>query len=114
MNLILRTKTPVGKKKEIALILQQVDDKGSITDVRLTKNQSSNPKQEVINNFLLNGTIKSDEYLYNDTKLKGVTATYMRNFEEVQEVELIDRAGKRSISCEKKNDLGIICTCSKK
>ena len=113
-NLILRTKTPPGKKKETELILQQVDAKGVVTDIKLTKSQSHNPKQEVINNFLLNSTIKSDEYLYNDTKLNNVSATYSRNFNEVQEYDLMDRLYLRSISCEKRSDLGIICTCSKK
>ncbi|WP_253716018.1 hypothetical protein [Bdellovibrio bacteriovorus] len=113
-NLILRTKTPPGRKKETELILQQVDAKGVVTDIKLTKNQSQNPKQEVINNFLLNSTIKSDESLYNDTKLNNVSATYSRNFNEVQEYDLMDRLYQRSISCEKRSDLGIICTCSKK
>jgi hypothetical protein len=114
MNLILRTQTPMGKKKETELILQQVDSKGVITDVKLTKNQSLNPKQETINNFLLNSTIKSDEYLYNDTKLNEVTALYSKNFKEVQDIQLVDKLLQRSISCEKRSDLGIICTCSKK
>lgn len=113
-NLILRTKTPPGKKRETELILQQVDAKGVVTDVKLTKNQSHNPKQEIINNFLLNSTIKSDESLYNDTKLNSVSATYTRNFKEVQEYALQDRLYQRSVACEKRNDLGIICTCSKK
>lgn len=114
MNLILRTKTPLGKKKETELILQQVDSKGVVTDVKLTKNQSYNPKQETINNFLLNSTIKSDEFLFHDTKLNNMSATYTRHFKDVQDIQLVDRLLRRSISCEKRNDLGIICTCSKK
>lgn len=114
MNLILRTKMPVGKKKETELILQQVDAKGIITDMKLTNNQRWNPQQELINNFLLNAKIKSDEFLHNDTKLNGVTSTYLKNFKEVQEIELTDKVQNRSVSCEKKSDLGIICTCTKK
>lgn len=113
-NLILRTKTPIVAKKETELILQQVDAKGIITDVRLTNNQRWNPKQETINNFLLNSKIKSDEFLYNDTKLNGIAAAYTKNFKEVQEIRLTDAPKDRSISCEKRSDLGIICTCSKK
>ncbi|WP_413569839.1 hypothetical protein ACLWBD_05075 [Bdellovibrio sp. HCB117] len=114
MNLILRTKFSGAKKMDTELTLQQVDEKGVVTNVGLTANQRINPKQDIINNFLLNATIKSDEYSYNDTKLNGVVATYKRNFKEVEEYELHDKPNKRSVSCEKQKDLGIICTCSKK
>ncbi|AHZ86404.1 hypothetical protein EP01_15895 [Bdellovibrio bacteriovorus] len=114
MNLILRTKFAGAKKVETELILQQVDEKGVITDIKLTNNQRLNPNQDTINNFLLNGVIKSDEYSYNDTKLNNVISTYRRNFKEIQEIDLNDREGKRSVHCENQNDLGIICTCSKK
>lgn len=112
--LILRTKVALGKKNETELILQQVDAKGMITDIKLTANQRTNPKQEIINNFLLNSKVKSDEFLYNDTKLNNMSMTYSRNFKEVQDIQLDDRLLQRSVSCEKKSDLGIICTCSKK
>lgn len=113
-NLILRNTFRGEKKVESELILQQVDSKGVVTDVKLTENQRINPKQEVINNFLLNTTTKSDEYSYIDTKLNDVVATYRRNFKDVQEYNLSDKPNHRSISCEKQNDLGIICTCTKK
>lgn len=113
-NLILRNQFRGPKKVETELILQMVDEKGVVTDVKLTDNQRINPKQEVINNFLLNSVIKSDEYSYNDTRLNGVSSTYRRNFKEIEEVSLEDKLSKRSILCEKKSDLGIICTCSKK
>ncbi|MEN0059768.1 MAG: hypothetical protein AAGB31_13090, partial [Bdellovibrio sp.] len=43
MNLILRTKFAGAKKVETELILQQVDEKGVITDIKLTNNQRLNP-----------------------------------------------------------------------
>lgn len=114
MNLILRTDFKATKKMSTQLILQKVDEKGLVTDLKLTKNQASNPKQEVINNFLLGATIKSDEYSYHDTKLNGLFSTYRRNFKEVVEVELSDKPRRRSVLCEKRDELGIICTCTKK
>lgn len=114
MNLILRTKFEREKKVQTELILQQVDEKGVITDVKLTANQRMNPKQDTINNFLLNAVIKSDEYSYNDTKLNEVVSTYRRNFKDIEEIDLQDRSGRRSIFCENQKNLGIICTCSKK
>lgn len=114
MNLILRTKFQGHKKVETELVLQKVDEKGVVTDMKLTDNQRLNPKQEIINNFLLSGTIKRDEFSYNDTKLNGIFSTYRRNFKDVEEISLVDKANGRSISCEKQSDLGIICTCSKK
>ncbi|MBO9665899.1 MAG: hypothetical protein J7501_03725 [Bdellovibrio sp.] len=110
MNLILRT----SGKKTTELSLQQVGDKGVLTDLALTKNQRINPKQEIINTFLLNATVKNDEYSYIDTKLNGIVSTYKRNFKVIVEYDLEDRARKRSISCENQKDLGIICTCSKR
>ncbi|UOF02698.1 hypothetical protein [Bdellovibrio reynosensis] len=114
MNLILRTKFMGHKKMDTELFLQQVDAKGVVTDIRMTGNQRINPKQDVINNFLLGATIKSDEYSYNDTKLNGIHSTYRRNFKDIEEYELTDKANRRSILCEKKPELGTICTCSKK
>lgn len=114
MNLILRTDFKAAKKMSTQLILQKVDEKGLVTDLKLTKNQANNPKQEIINNFLLGANIKSDEYSYNDTKLNGLFSTYRRNFKEVMEIELIDKPRRRSVLCEKRDELGIICTCTKK
>ncbi|NUN06553.1 MAG: hypothetical protein HUU57_12425 [Bdellovibrio sp.] len=114
MNLILRTKFSGSKRVQTELTVQIVDEKGVVTDAKLTDNQRINPKQEIINNFLLNSVIKSDEYSYNDTKLNEVSASYRRNFKDIEEIELVDKAKKRSIVCEKKSDLGIICTCTKK
>jgi ABC-type transporter MlaC component len=114
MNLILRLDARMSKKSSTHLILQKVDDKGLVTDLKLTKNQATNPKQEVINNFLLGANIKSDEYSYIDTKLNGVVSTYRRNFKDVMEIELSDKPRQRSVMCEKRDELGIICTCTKK
>ncbi|MGE5085644.1 MAG: hypothetical protein ACM3MG_05040 [Bacillota bacterium] len=108
------TTTVQGLKASTELALQAVDEKGVITDNSLTKNQRSNPKQEIVNSFLLNANIKSDEYSYNDTKLNGVEATYRRNFKDIVEYDLDEKAGSRSVNCEKQKDLGIICTCTKK
>lgn len=114
MVLILRTKFRGVKKMETELILQKVDEKGVVTPIALTLNQRMNPKQEIINNFLLNAVITKDEYTYNDTKLNEVSSTYIRNFKEIIEFTLKDKANKRSILCEKQSDLGIICTCTQK
>ena len=113
-NLILRTKQITLKKRKTELTLQRVDDKGVVTDIALTANQRSNPKQEIINNFLVNATIKADESTYFDTKLNGLSLVYTKNFKEVMELELNDKPKKRSVQCENQKDLGIICTCSKK
>lgn len=114
MNLILRNTFKGEKKVESELLLQMIDEKGVVTDVKLTDNQRLNPKQDIINNFLLNATIKSDEYSYIDTKLNELVSTYRRNFKEIQEIDLVDHPNQKSISCEKQKDLGIICTCTKK
>lgn len=114
MSLTQRNKFLGSKKMESRLILEKVDEQGSYTEVKLPDGKRVNPKQEVINNLLLYVKIKSDEYSYFDTKLNGVTAIYRMNFKDVQEYELVDGPGKRSILCESKSDLGIICTCTKK
>jgi hypothetical protein len=113
-NLILRTRQITLKKRKTELTVQHVGDKGVLTDIALTTNQRTNPKQEIINNFLVNATIKGDESTYYDTKLNGLSLVYTKNFKEVIELELNDKPRKRSVQCEIQKDLGIICTCSKK
>ena len=113
-NLILRVKNPQTKKSEMVLSLQAIDEKGVITDLALTRNQSVNPKQEVVNTFLLGSKILSEEIWSYDTKLKGMSATTKMNFKEVVEYELRDPARRRTLHCETQKDLGIICTCTKK
>jgi hypothetical protein len=113
-NLILKTQPVSLKKQKTELSLQKVAGDGVLTDMALTKNQRTNPKQEIINNFLLNGTIKSDVYSYLDTKLNGMSASYKRNFREVIEYNLEGSAHKRSLACSNEPQLGIICTCTKK
>ncbi|WP_413584843.1 hypothetical protein [Bdellovibrio sp. HCB274] len=114
MILTLKTAGPAGKNQKTELTLQKVAADGVLTDMALTKNQRTNPKQEIINNFLLHAKIKSDEYSYHDTKLNGVTATYKRNFKEVTEFNLEGPSRKRSLACASEPQLGIICTCTKK
>jgi hypothetical protein len=114
MNLILKNQSASVKKPKIELTVQKVGEDGVLTDIALTKNQRTNPKQEIINGFLLNSTIRSDVYSYLDTKLNGVSSTYKRNFHEVTEFNLEGSARKRSLSCASESQLGIICTCSKK
>lgn len=114
MSLTLRNKFSGGKKIESQLILEKVDEKGVYMNVKLPENQRINPKQEVINNFLLYANIKSDVSAYYDTKLNGLTSIYSLSFKEVQDYELVDSPNKRTVLCEKKADLGIICTCIKK
>ncbi|MGZ3775287.1 MAG: hypothetical protein ACXVCY_09455 [Pseudobdellovibrionaceae bacterium] len=114
MSLTYQNKYLSGKKVNSQLILEKIDEKGVYTDVKLPENQTNNPKQEVINNLLLYVNIKSDDYSYYDTKLNGVYSTYDLNFKDVQDYELIDAGHNRSVLCEKKSQLGIICTCSKK
>lgn len=113
-RLTLRARNPGDLKVDYSLTLEKIDDKGGFNDVKLPDVHRINPKQEVLNNILVGASIKSDRYTYHDTKLNGVFATYTRNFKEVEELELVDKNQKRSVSCEKKVDLGIICTCSKK
>ncbi|WP_255490017.1 hypothetical protein [Bdellovibrio sp. KM01] len=113
-NLILKNETTSIKKPKIELTVQKVQADGVLTDIALTKNQRTNPKQEIINGFLLNSTIRSDVYSYLDTKLNGVSSTYKRNFHEVTEFNLEGSARKRSLSCSSESQLGIICTCTKK
>ncbi|MGZ3769931.1 MAG: hypothetical protein ACXVCP_09875 [Bdellovibrio sp.] len=103
-----------NKKIQTLLSLKKLIEKGNYADIKLQENQRNNPKPDVINNILLNTNIKSDEYSYFDTKLKGVTAKYRLNFKDVQEVELADGPNKRSLFCENQQQLGIICTCTKK
>lgn len=114
MNLVLRNKTLGSGKTQSDLTLQVVDSKGVVTEAPLTANQKKIPVQDMINQFLLNAEIKSDEYSYHDTKLNGLVMKYLRNFRDVMEVELVESKGKRSLTCESKIDLGIICRCVKK
>lgn len=113
-NLILKNQSASLKKPKIELTVQKVQSDGVLTDLALTKNQRTNPKQEIINGFLLNSTIRSDVYSYLDTKLNGVSSTYKRNFHEVTEFNLEGSTRKRSLSCTSESQLGIICTCTKK
>ncbi|MNS94508.1 hypothetical protein D3C72_1287290 [compost metagenome] len=110
---LLRMKR-AGKKPVYLLTLQKVEDNGVFTDLKLTEAQKKAPAAQVIANALLGGTIKADEYSYLDTKLNNYLFRYRRNFKQVEELELKDRYGKRSVVCESQKDLGIICTCSKK
>ncbi len=114
MNLILKTQSASAKKSKTELTVQKVGGDGVLTDIALTKNQRTNPKQEIINGFLLDATIQSDVYSYLDTKLNGVSSTYKRNFRDVIEFNLEGPARKRSLSCTSESQLGIICTCTKK
>lgn len=112
--LLLVTDYEHSKKLSTEMSLKSVDEKGVQTEVLLTQNQRINPKQEIINSFLINSSIKNDEYTYVDTKLNDVKATYRKSFKDVVEYKIEELSGNRSVSCENQKDLGIICTCTKK
>ena len=113
-RMTLRAKNPEAFKVSFQLKLEMVDAKGIFTDVELTEAQRINPKQEVLNNLLLNTTTQQDVYTYLDTKLNGVILKYKRDHKKIEELELVDRLGKRSVSCEAQKEGTVICTCSKK
>lgn len=94
--------------------LQQKDAKGVLTEYALTKNQQKMPAQDLINGFLLNSVVQEDEYHFVDTKLNGVKAQYRRLGKVLQEYSISQLRPARSLSCEARPELGIICTCSKK
>ncbi len=112
--LILRNISLPKGRVETQMSLQLVDAKGVQTDLTLTRNQSLNPKPDLVNAFLSGNKVISDETWHNDTKLKGVSASYRLNFKDIEEYELQDPLAKRSLSCSVQSELGIICTCSKK
>jgi hypothetical protein len=113
-RIVMRVKKVGGRKVDYVLSLQKVEDSGVFTDLKLPESQKKNPSQQTIGNLLLGGTVKADQYSYLDTKLNGYSLHYTRNFKEVEELELKAKYGKRTVACESKQDLGIICTCSKK
>lgn len=113
-RMTLRAKNPDALKVTFELRLDMVDAKEAYTEVALTEAQRINPKQEMLNNLLLNTTTQRDVYSYYDTKLNGVILKFRREHKVVEELELIDKPRKRSVSCEAQKEGSVICTCSKK
>lgn len=107
--------TFVGKRKiKSELSLQKINAKGELKDQPLAAAQRMNQNLNFVDELLMNGKVRSDETSYVDTKPRGMTSKYQKNFKQVQEISLADKIKERSLSCEKHADLGIICTCSKK
>ena len=113
-NLILRTNITSSKKMESTLTVQKIDDKGVVTEQTIPEAHKVNPKPEVINSYLVGGSIKVDEYTYYDAKLNGVSSFYRRNFKSLEEISITDSWKKRSVTCEMKKDFGVVCSCTKK
>lgn len=113
-RLKLTLDNPRAVPHKYTLSLQNVDDKGVYTDVKLSDAQRINPKQEVVTDILADKNISSDDFTYLDTKLNNMTMKVRRHFKELEELDLQDPKGNRHLVCEKQKDLGIICTCSKK
>jgi len=113
-RLKLQLKDPRFVPHQYTLSLQNIDDKGVLTDVKLPDAQRVNPKQEVINELLYGKNVISDDFTYLDTKLNNITMKVRRHFKELEELDLLDPRGNHHLFCEKQKDLGIICTCSKK
>lgn len=108
---------PVGGKKQgynYHLTLESLDTKEIGAAIEIPAKHRTNPEQKVLNGYLVNQDILQDETSYFDTKLKGVTAGYKKNFKDVTEIELKDPAGSRRIFCEQQKDLGVVCTCFSK
>ncbi len=107
--------TFVGKRKiKSELSLQKINEKGELKEQPLTMAQRMNQNLNFVDELLMSGKVRSDETSYVDTKPRGMISRYQKNFKQVQEISLADKIKERSISCEKRADLGIICTCSKK
>lgn len=114
MVLTLRNTPERAGKVNSDLNLQQKDEKGVLTTHQLTTNQKKSPPQNIINDLLLNSAVQEDEKSFIDTKLNGVRASYRLLGKNLIEYELADGLKKRTLLCEAQEDLGIICTCSKK
>ncbi len=103
--------TRQGQGTGYDLSVEVIDLKGNSQPLRISEAQRINPKPVVVNSFLLGATLNSDESVYDDTKVNGLQLSYRSSFKNVQELQLTNKALKKSLSCENQKDLGIICSC---
>lgn len=112
-RLRLAAQTNSLKKDQVdyALTLEKLDASGAGTPIVIPAAHRKNPKQQDLNTYMLEQEIVKDETSHFDTKLRGVTASYKKNFKEVFEIELQDSQTSRRVFCENQKDLGSVCTC---
>jgi hypothetical protein len=111
LRLAARESKAKKKNYDYYLTLEKLDAKGGGTPLDLPAQQRVNPKQKDLNGYFLNQEVLQDETSFFDTKLRGVTASYKKNFKDISEIELKDSQSSRRLFCENKKDLGIVCTC---
>jgi hypothetical protein len=109
LTLGLKTENP----KAYELRLEKLDSKEGSKAIELTQAQRSNPTPKLIDQYLLEATIESDDTAYEDTKVKGLSLSFVRGLKGIQQLELRDKVGKKTFTCSQESDLGTVCSCLK-
>jgi hypothetical protein len=110
LTLGLKTEHP----KAYELRLEKLDSKDGAKEIELTQAQRSNPTPRLIDQYLLDATVQSDDSSYEDTKIKGLSLNFVRGLKGIQQLELREKAAKKTFSCSQESDLGTVCSCTKK
>lgn len=101
-------------KVQYVLSFKKIDEKGNSTDLPIDSRHKLNPLNQDFNSYLVDQEVILDESSYLDTKLNGATLSYKKVGLTVTELELSEVAGNKTLSCELRSQLGLICKCSKK
>jgi hypothetical protein len=115
LRLAARPSSQKGPEKfDYVLTLEKLDSKGGGTNIEIPAAHRVNPTQKDLNSYFINEEVTRDESSFYETKLRGLTLSYKKNFKTVSEIELKDPKGARRVFCDDQKDLGIVCTCFSK
>lgn len=109
LTLGLKSESPLAYE----LRLEKQDAKEGLKEIPLPQAQRINPKPKVVDQFLVDVNVQSDEIAYDDSKVNGLSLSYVKGLQGIHQLELRDKAQKKSVSCNQEADLGTICSCSK-
>lgn len=91
--------------------MEKFDQSGQAQPVEVPSQLEIDPRQKDLNMHLMNAKIESDISYYIDSKYHGLQMIYQKDRLKILNLELSDPAQHKTLSCDERETLGVVCTC---
>ncbi len=111
-RLTIRAQPQKNQVFDYEMVLEKLDPAGGVpVEIEIPRHHRKNPKQSDISSYLYDADLKLEETSFVESKMNGHILVFGRHFTEVQDLELRDAKGSRTLTCENQKNLGVVCTC---
>lgn len=113
-RIMLKIQDPQASRPKYTMELFSIDKSGAESSIAIPLTHRNNPSDATINSYLNSGQSIVRERSYIDTKLNNKRVSYKEVDARIVQWKIIDVKNRRTVDCEDRTKLGIICSCDLK